>query len=82
MLAAQLLLTAKRIESWWLWLVPVDVSAIALYMRTDAEMFAALYCVYLVLASLGLRDWVRASRAQSAGSSPVEARHATTPVLT
>lgn len=76
-IAAQLLLTAKRIESWWLWLVPVDVSAIALYLRTGAHMFAALYTLYLVLASLGLRDWVRSWRAQEAGLSALEARLAT-----
>jgi nicotinamide mononucleotide transporter len=76
--AAQLLLTAKRIESWWLWLVPIDVSAILLYLRTDAEMFAALYAVYLVLATLGLRDWSQAWRRQQAGLTAVEARVAAT----
>lgn len=75
--AAQLLLITKRIESWWLWLVPVDVSAVLLYLRADAEMFAALYCLYLVLASLGLREWTRAWRAQEAGLSAVAARFAT-----
>ena len=76
--AAQLLLTAKRIESWWLWLVPIDVSAILLYLRTDAEMFAALYAVYLVLATLGLRDWSQAWRRQQAGLTAFEARVAAT----
>jgi len=75
-IAAQLLLTTKRIESWWLWLVPVDVSAVLLYMRTDAEMFAALYVLYLVLASVGLRDWIRAWRVQQDGLSAFEARFA------
>lgn len=72
--AAQWLLTLKRIESWWLWLIPVDVSAIALYVVSGAYLFGALYVVYLVLASLGLRDWARASRAQRAGLTPFEAR--------
>jgi nicotinamide mononucleotide transporter len=75
-IAAQLLLMTKRIESWWLWLIPVDVSAILLYLRSDAEMFAALYCLYLLLASLGLRDWLRAWQAQEAGLSAYEARFA------
>jgi nicotinamide mononucleotide transporter len=74
-IAAQLLLTAKRIESWLLWLIPVDVVAIGLYLRSDAVMFAALYALYLVLASAGLRDWLRAWRAQQRGLSPFDARH-------
>ena len=74
--AAQLLLTTKRIESWWLWLIPIDLSAILLYLRSGAEMFAALYALYLVLASLGLRDWVRAWRGQRAGLTAFEARFA------
>ena len=78
---AQLLLTAKRIESWWLWLLPVDVSAVLLYLRTDAEMFAVLYMLYLVLASLGLRDWWRAWRAQQHGLSPFRARQGAEAVL-
>lgn len=76
--AAQLLLMTKRIESWFLWLLPVDVSAILLYVRADAEMFAALYCVYLGLAIAGLGDWVRAWRAQNAGASAFEARNGLT----
>lgn len=75
--AAQSLLIVKRIESWWLWLIPVDVSAILLYLRSDAEMFAALYALYLVLASMGLRDWHLAWKAQRAGASAFDARFAT-----
>ena len=74
--AAQLLLTTKRIESWWLWLIPIDLSAILLYLRSGAEMFAALYALYLVLASLGLHNWVRAWRGQRAGLTAFEARFA------
>lgn len=76
-LVAQYLLITKRIESWWLWLVPVDISAILLYLRSDAEMFAALYTLYLVVASMGLRDWHLAWRAQRAGASAFDARFAT-----
>lgn len=71
---AQPLLITKRIESWWLWLIPIDVSAIVLYLRTDAEMFAALYAAYVVIASLGLHEWWRAWRAQQIGLSAFEAR--------
>jgi nicotinamide mononucleotide transporter len=75
--AAQALLTVKRIEAWWLWLVPVDVSAIALYVVSGAHLFAALYVLYLVLAGLGLREWTGSWRAQRAGLTALEARFAT-----
>lgn len=74
--AAQALLTLKRVEAWWLWLVPVNVSAVALYVVSGAHLFAALYCLYLVIASLGLRDWARAHRFQRAGAAAAEARWA------
>ncbi|MGY6499911.1 MAG: nicotinamide riboside transporter PnuC [Acidimicrobiales bacterium] len=75
--AAQALLTAKRTEAWWLWLIPVNVSAVALYVVSGAYMFAALYVLYLVLATLGLRDWTNAWRAQQRGVTPAQARRAT-----
>ncbi len=59
---AQLLLSTKKVESWWLWLIPVNVSAILLYVRTEAFMFAALYCLYLVMAMVGLARWRSAAR--------------------
>lgn len=61
---AQALLSAKRVESWWLWLIPVDVSAIALYVVSGAYLFAALYVVFLWLAASGLVRWWRAVRSQ------------------
>jgi len=58
---AQLLLTAKKVESWWLWIGPVNVSAIGLYLLTGAYMFMALYVVFLANAYVGLVQW-RAAR--------------------
>ena len=75
--AAQLLLITKRIESWFVWLIPIDIAAIGLYVRTDATMFAALYTLYLVIASAGLVDWIKAHRAQRRGLTAFEARHVT-----
>jgi nicotinamide mononucleotide transporter len=60
---AQLLLSMKKVESWWLWIGPVNVSAILLYLRTGANMFAALYCLFLVMAVVGLLRWRAAARA-------------------
>lgn len=54
---AMLLLSRKKVESWWLWIGPVNVSAIGLYIATEAYMFAALYCLFLVMAVVGLLRW-------------------------
>jgi nicotinamide mononucleotide transporter len=62
---AQLLLSAKKVESWWLWILPVDVSAIGLYVATGASMFAALYVLFLVMAVVGLVRWHRAATART-----------------
>lgn len=60
---AMVLLSTKRVESWWLWIGPVNVSAIGLYTVTGAHMFAALYVLFLVMAVVGLARWQRAARA-------------------
>lgn len=57
---AMVLLSKKKVESWWLWIGPVNVSAIGLYVATDAYMFAALYGLFLVMAFVGLARWRRA----------------------
>ena len=57
---AMFLLSRKKVESWWLWIGPVNVSAIGLYVATEAYMFAALYCLFLVMAVVGLMRWQRA----------------------
>jgi nicotinamide mononucleotide transporter len=58
---AMVLLSKKKVESWWLWILPVNVSAIALYLTTGAYMFAALYMLFLVMAFGGLSRWVAAA---------------------
>ncbi len=63
---AMILLAQKRVESWLLWILPVNVSAIALYTLTGAYMFAALYCLFLVMAFVGLARWVKAHQGNSA----------------
>jgi nicotinamide mononucleotide transporter len=57
---AMVLLSKKNVESWWLWIGPVNVSAIGLYLATGASMFAALYMLFLVIAFVGLARWNRA----------------------
>jgi len=59
---AMALMSRKKVESWWLWILPVNVSAILLYTSTGAYMFATLYCLFLVMAFVGLARWTRAAR--------------------
>jgi nicotinamide mononucleotide transporter len=59
---AMILMSAKKVESWWLWIGPVNVSAIGLYLSTGARMFAVLYMLFLVMAFVGLDKWYRAAR--------------------
>lgn len=59
---AMALLARKKVESWWLWIGPVNISAIGLYATTGAEMFAALYVLFLVMAVVGLARWQAAAR--------------------
>jgi len=57
---AMVLLSQKKVESWWLWIGPVNISAIGLYSLTGASMFAALYVLFLMMAFVGLARWNRA----------------------
>lgn len=60
-IAAQFLLSFRRIENWLLW-IAVDVCAIGLYIARDLHLTAGLYVAFLVLSVLGYREWVRASQ--------------------
>ncbi|HEU4820242.1 MAG TPA: nicotinamide riboside transporter PnuC [Qipengyuania sp.] len=59
-IAAQFLLSFRRIENWILW-IAIDIGAIGLYIARDLHLTAGLYCVFLVLSVLGLREWSRAA---------------------
>lgn len=61
---AQFLLSRRHIESWYLW-IAVDVLAIGLFWVKDLTPTAALYGVFLVLATIGLFQW-RAAAARQA----------------
>lgn len=55
-IAAQILLSLRRIENWVLW-VAIDVASVALYLNRGLILLAALYAVFLVLSEQGLREW-------------------------
>lgn len=59
---AQVCLSYKKVEAWWLWLIPVNISAIGLYIYADAYMIAALYTIYLVNAGIAIYDWTREAK--------------------
>jgi nicotinamide mononucleotide transporter len=58
-IAAQFLLSFRRIENWILW-IAIDAGAIVLYILRDLQLTAGLYAAFLVLSMLGLRGWIRA----------------------
>jgi nicotinamide mononucleotide transporter len=59
--AAQILQSRRKLESWWLW-IATDLIAIPLYAVKGIELTAGLYTVFLVLATWGAIDWTRVRR--------------------
>ncbi len=62
--AAQFLLSFRRIENWIVWIV-IDVASIALYLVRDLQLLAVLYGAFLILSVVGLREWARAARREA-----------------
>ncbi len=60
-IAAQLLLSFRRIENWVLW-IAIDVVSIWLYVTRGLNLLAVLYVAFLVLSVVGLREWWRAAQ--------------------
>lgn len=52
------LLARKYLEQWLAWLA-VDVVCVYLYVYKGIYLYATLYCVYTVIALLGLAKWRR-----------------------
>ncbi len=57
-LAAQWLLNAKRIETWYFW-IAADCIYIPLYLSRDLTLTAIVYALFLLLCFAGLRAWRR-----------------------
>lgn len=60
-IAAQILLSFRRIENWVLW-IGIDVAAALLYLSRGLPVLAGLYLVFLAMSVFGLREWMRAAR--------------------
>ena len=61
-LIAQWMISRKKLENWWVWIV-TDLVYIPLYASKHLWLTAALYCVFLTLCIIGLRQWTRTVRA-------------------
>ena len=64
-LAAQWMATRKWLENWLVW-IGVDVVYVAMYASQGLYPTAGLYAAFLVLASLGYREWGASMRAEGA----------------
>ena len=61
-LVAQWMMTRKILENWILWIV-ADIAYVPMYLYKKLPVTAALYALFLVLAVIGLRAWLRSHRA-------------------
>lgn len=62
-LAAQYLLSRKRLENWYVW-IAADVIYVPLYVSRELPLTALLYAVFLGMCLAGLRAWRRTLAAQ------------------
>jgi nicotinamide mononucleotide transporter len=62
-LAAQWLMSRKKLENWLLWLV-VDIVYVPLYLYKELYLTSILYAVFIPLAWIGYRDWKKAMQPQ------------------
>ena len=60
--SAQILQSFRRVESWVLW-IAVDALAIGVFLWRDLLVTAALYALFLALATAGLIEWKRKAAA-------------------
>jgi nicotinamide mononucleotide transporter len=57
-LAAQYLLTRKKLENWLLW-IAVDIVYVVLYWHRGIALFSVEYAIFLALAAYGFWEWRR-----------------------
>jgi nicotinamide mononucleotide transporter len=65
--AAQILMSVRKLENWWLWIL-TDILSIGLYAAKALWITTALYVVLLGLAIWGLFVWQRARRREQAAA--------------
>jgi nicotinamide mononucleotide transporter len=60
-LGAQYLLSRKRIESWYFWIL-ADMIYVPLYFDRGLPLTGVLYGIFLVMCVVGLMAWLRAKK--------------------
>jgi nicotinamide mononucleotide transporter len=60
--AAQLLLTWRKLENWYWWIV-VNIISVGLYATKGLYLTTGLYLLFLILAVWGLMNWRKGTRA-------------------
>jgi nicotinamide mononucleotide transporter len=58
-IVAQTLLSRRKIENWFLWIV-ADIVAISVYWAKDLHLTAGLYALFLCMAIWGFVSWLHA----------------------
>ena len=58
---AMALMTQKRIESWFYWII-VDIIGIGLYFQKDVRFIALLYLILLFMSINGLLSWHKSAK--------------------
>lgn len=69
-LAAQWLMTHKKLFNWSFWIV-VDIVAIWIYWQKGLFPTSALYLCFLIMACIGQWQWVKAYKSAKSASHPV-----------
>ena len=64
---AQFLLGKKKVESWYLWLGPVNLVSMGLFFAAGAYTLTALYVAYFVHALFAVLSWRRVLAVEAAG---------------
>jgi nicotinamide mononucleotide transporter len=65
-LIAQWMLSKKKLQNWWVWIV-TDFVYIPLYAYKHLYLTAGLYAVFMILCILGIRSWTKTLRASAVG---------------
>ncbi len=61
-IVAQYLLGQKKVESWILWLGPVNLISIILFFLTGAYTLTALYVAFFIHAAFALNTWAKVNK--------------------
>lgn len=72
-LAAQYLLNARKVQTWWFW-IAADVVYVPLYFNRDLNLTGIVYILFLGLAVTGYVQWRRTHRADSIVAAPPAAQ--------